>query len=245
MSEGAETLRVMTYNLHGCVGTDRRYDPTRTLEVIRQVDPAVLGMQEVRKGTGQSLEILDMIREMHPEYTVLFIRTLVDGRGEYGNALVSRYPLLDHIDIDLEEPLNPHAGGKQPEARRAIFGRLDTGGRPLWVVVTHLALEGGVRKRQAKILIDALRRHIDLESDGAIFMGDFNEWRWPNAFLRYLDRTFSKHAVRRTFPSRFPLLPLDRIWMTAGLTRHDIRAHRTALARRASDHLPLYLDCSF
>ena len=245
MSEGPMTLRVMTYNLHGCVGTDRRYDPARTLEVIGQVEPAVLGMQEVRKGTGNSHEILDLVRERYPEYAVLFIRTLVDERGEYGNALVSRYPLLEHIDIDLEEPWDPRAGEKRPEARRAIFGRLEAGGRSLWVVVTHLALEGVVRKRQAEILIDAVRRHIDLTTDTAIFMGDFNEWRRPNAFLRRLDRTFSKHAVRRTFPSRLPLLALDRIWMTGDLIRHDIRAHRTTLSRRASDHLPLYLDCSF
>ena len=237
--------RIMTYNLHGCVGTDRRYDPARNFELIRRIDPAILGMQEVRKGTGRPAEILDLIREGYPRHTVLFLRTLVDGRGEYGNALVSRYPLLDHLDIDLEEPWDPQAGRTRPEARRAIFGRLDTGGRPLWVVVTHLALEGGVRKRQAEILIDAVRRHIDLEAEPAVFMGDFNEWRRPNAFLRLLDRTFSKHVARRTFPSCFPLLALDRIWMTRHLIRHDIQVYRSALARRASDHLPLYLDCSF
>jgi endonuclease/exonuclease/phosphatase family metal-dependent hydrolase len=237
---------VMTYNLHGCVGTDNRYDPERSLAVIQEVRPAVLGLQEVRR--NRTKDFIQLVQRNMPDHHVLFLKTLTDTGGEYGNALVSRYPVLDHIDISLDSPgavsaaLQPDDGrqtGRTAETRRAIFARLDVEGTPLWVIVTHLGVERWARRKHAQKLVSSIHGNMDLESEPAVLMGDINEWRWPNPFLRLLDRTFSRHNVRRTFPSRFPLLPLDRVWMTRHLQRKDTWAHRSRLSRRASDHLPL------
>jgi len=234
----------MTYNLHGCVGTDGRYDPGRILEVIRETQPDILGMQELRSNTGSDTELLDLLRRAYPEYHLVFGKTLKDSRGDFGNALLSRYPLTEYLDVDLEESAGYSGRMIRPEARRAIFARLDLGTEQLWVVVTHLDLRKRVRKGQGRLLVEAIRRHTRPSQEAVIFMGDLNEWRLLNPFLRSLDQLFSKHLARRSFPSRFPLLPLDRIWMSGKLRRHAVRAHRSRLSRRASDHLPLYADVS-
>ena len=238
-------MRVMTYNLHGCVGTDGRYDPERILEVIRETGPDILGMQEVRSNTGTGTELLELLRRAYPDYHLIFGKTLKDSRGDFGNALFSRYPLVECLDVDLEESAGYPGRMIRPEARRAIFARVDLGGEQLWVVVTHLDLRKRVRKGQGRLLVQAIRRYTRPSKDAVVFMGDLNEWRLLNPFLRSLDRLFSKHVAKRSFPSRFPLLPLDRIWMSGKLRRQETRAHRSRLARRASDHLPLYVDLSF
>jgi len=234
--------RVMSYNLHSCVGTDRRYDPERVLRVIDEVNPTILGLQEVRANTPHTAEILELIQQEYPDYHSLFVQTFADDKGAFGNALVTPYPITEHLNVDLR-PENAAAwSARSAEARRAVFAKLDIAGRPLWVIVTHLGVEWGVRKQQARTLLGAINRRIDLETEATVFMGDFNEWIPPNAFVRSIDRTFSKHVARRTFPSYAPLLPLDRIWMTAHLRGIHTWAHRSPLARRASDHLPLCLE---
>ncbi|HKK48116.1 MAG TPA: endonuclease/exonuclease/phosphatase family protein [Alkalispirochaeta sp.] len=234
--------RVMTYNIHGAVGTDGIYDPGRIVRVIREVNPSILGIQEVWHITGDHQGVLDALRERLPGYEILFLKTLSDERGSYGNALVTRHPVLDHVDLSLGSG-GVERNGRRAEARRAIFARLDVEGTPIWVIVTHLAVEGWARSTQAEILLDAIDTYTGHGREPVIFMGDLNEWRLPNALLRKLDRTFSKHAMRRTFPARFPVIPLDRIWLSGQLTRNRVWTHRTHPSRRASDHVPLCLEC--
>lgn len=239
---GNRTQTVMSYNLHSCVGTDRRYDPERVLQVIDEVKPAILGMQEVRRNTPHTTEILQLIHEQYPDSHQLFAQTFADDKGEFGNALVTPYPVSEHVDIDLRPENTGARRARNAEARRAVFARLDISGRPLWVIVTHLGVEWGVRKQQAQFLLEAISHYINLDSEATVFMGDFNEWTPPNAFVRKMDRIFSKHVARRSFPSCVPLLPLDRIWMNSHVSGIHTWAHRSPLARRASDHLPLCLE---
>ncbi|MFO8043633.1 MAG: endonuclease/exonuclease/phosphatase family protein [Alkalispirochaeta sp.] len=234
--------RIMSYNIHGAVGSDGVYAPDRIGRVIREVAPSILGVQEVRRNEGDQRGVVEVIQEMVPDHQVLFLKTLTDEQGSYGNALVTRHELLDHVDLSLDSR-GSERNGRRVEARRAIFARLNVEGVPIWVIVTHLAVEGWARSTQAEILLDAINTYTDHRREPVIFMGDLNEWRMPNAFLRRLDRTFSKHAARRTFPARFPIIPLDRIWLSGRVRRDRVWAHRSHTARRASDHLPLCLEC--
>lgn len=238
----AQELRVMTYNLHGCIGRDRRYDPGRIVAVIREADPDILGMQEVRRNTDEELELFDLLAEEYPDRYTLFHPSLRDSRGDYGNALVSRFPIQEQRIIDLDDPEADYPKGR-PEARHAILARLEHDTGPLEVLVTHLALERGLRRYQGEKLIDIVREFSAGSDDPMFFMGDFNEWRLSSAFLKELDKLFSRHIARRSFPSRFPLLSLDKIWTTPNVEPLRIWAHRSRLSRRASDHLPLWLDC--
>jgi endonuclease/exonuclease/phosphatase family metal-dependent hydrolase len=232
----------MTYNIHGGVGTDGAYDPRRIGRVIREVSPSILGVQEVRRHAGERHGVIEALQEELPRHRVLFLKTLTDEQGSYGNALVTRHEVLEHVDLSLDAPTGP-SNDRRAEARRAIFAKLDIGGIATWVIVTHLAVEGWARSAQAEILLTAIDTYTDHRREPVIFMGDLNEWRVPNAFLRRLDRTFSKHVARRTFPSRFPIVPLDRIWLSAPIRRERVWAHRSHLSRRASDHLPLCVEC--
>ncbi len=236
-------MRIMTYNVHGCVGTDGVYDAQRILEVVRDVDPDVLGLQEVRLPGGSVPDILELLETGFPGYSILFGRTLEDERGAYGNALVSRYPIQRHTDLSLEIGASFDTRRTKVEDRRAIIASVTLpDNTPLTVIVTHLGLERWARKKQAETLIAGIDAAVDVATDAAVFLGDFNEWFFADRFLRRVDRHFSKHVVRRTFPSRFPILPLDRIWISAGLQRTETRVHRRWPARVASDHLPLYVE---
>lgn len=233
----------MTYNTHGCVGTDGRYDPGRIVDVVQQMSPDLLGLQEVRLPQDSGPHLLSRLQTTLPDYSIVFGETLADERGAYGNALLSRYPVGEFTDLSLE--IDPSYDTRKPlvEDRRAIIARLSVpDGNPFTIIVTHLGLERWARKQQAERLITAIDQAVDVTTEHAAFLGDFNEWFFADRFLRRVDRHFSKHAARRTFPSRFPILPLDRIWITRRLRRVATWAPRDWPARVASDHLPLCVD---
>ena len=92
-------LRVLSYNIHKCIGgVDRRYDPTRVVEVIHRLDPDVVMLQEVDDGVPRSnhdrqVDVLGEQLGMH--YRTWFPNVEVRGGGHYGNAILSRYPILE------------------------------------------------------------------------------------------------------------------------------------------------------
>ncbi|MFP4510791.1 MAG: endonuclease/exonuclease/phosphatase family protein [Spirochaetaceae bacterium] len=236
-------MRVATYNIHGCVGTDGCYDVTRIVRVVEGINPDIIGLQEVRRNTSSGHDIVEQLARAFPAHSILFSKTLEDRRGAYGNALVSRFPIIDYRDLNLEISRSLFPKHRVSENRRAVIARVSQpDDSECTVVVTHLGLERWARKIQAERLITAIKDAVDLRTETAIFLGDFNEWFFADRFLRHVDRQFSKHVVRRTFPSRFPILPLDRIWITARLRRTATWVYRGWPARVASDHLPLCVD---
>ena len=115
---------------------------------------------------------------------------------------------------------------------------LDVGeGGPLRVFATHLGL-GRIERRfqtmQLAKLIDAMD-----PKQPCLILGDMNEWFGSSRHLRWLDRRLGPSGRACTFPSRYPLFKLDRVWIRPREALLDVTAHDTPLARRASDHLPL------
>ena len=117
----------------------------------------------------------------------------------------------------------------------------DTGTVALRCLATHLGLSAAERRRQ----IAAILTHLG-EAESAtsariplILMGDFNEW-WPrNGRLALLNRRLHAAPALASFPSRWPLLALDRLWYSSALERIETEVVRTKATRAASDHLPL------
>ena len=107
----------------------------------------------------------------------------------------------------------------------------------LRVVATHLGLSPEERRVQWDRLLDTLAPASDF--DLSVLLGDFNEWWAPKRLLHRLHRCFGRTRSVRTFPSPAPVLALDRIWVRPAEALVEVRAHRSPLARRASDHLPL------
>jgi endonuclease/exonuclease/phosphatase family metal-dependent hydrolase len=233
MTDGAatKTYRAATYNIHGCVGTDGRHCPQRVADVINEIDADVVALQEVstREYEGRTTEHLQWLAE-RTGHLAIAGPTLTRGAGPFGNAILTRHPPLRVTRHDLSVP------GFEP--RGALDVNLDVDGLEVRLVATHLGLRARERQRQVALLLDA----IEHRAHPVILLGDFNEWFPKTAVGRRLSK-LGEWSHPRTFPSFFPILALDRIWaFPLGLLERPPRAHRSKLARSASDHLPLVAD---
>lgn len=228
-------LSVVSWNVHSCIGTDGRLEPARVAEVLRGLEADLVGLQEVdsrhdHPSDRDQLPYLARQLGMH----AIAGPNLRDGRGELGNGLLAHVPPSSHERVDLS------VAGSEP--RGAIDARFSlASGFRLRVLVTHLGLTGAVRAVQ----VAALRAHIEAgpACDAMLLMGDLNEWR-PRVFSgpSLLPDLFSVGSRARTFPSRLPVLPLDRILAWPRPRHLEVHAVRTRPARIASDHLPLRAD---
>lgn len=228
---GGRPLVVATYNIHTCVGVDRRYDPDRTAAVLRELGADIIGLQEVdaRHRLSRHLNQWDYFAAATGLHAIAG-PNVSDHRGRFGNALLTRFPvrLLQHINLSV--------GSYEP--RGAIDAEVLADGRKLRVVVTHLGLHASERRQQIARLLDALAQN-PVEADAMIIMGDLNEWRGRRGGIPALDRRLGRAPAPRTFPSWLPVLPLDRIYAGGGVNLTAMAVHRSPLARLASDHLPL------
>jgi endonuclease/exonuclease/phosphatase family metal-dependent hydrolase len=129
------------------------------------------------------------------------------------------------------------------EPRGAIDVDLTCGGVPLRILAVHLGLGPGERREQVRRLLRALTD--EREDMPTVLVGDINEWLLWGRPLRWLHDHFGRTHGPATFPAWLPVLALDRIWIKPPGVPIRIRAHRSALARIASDHLPLYAQIGF
>lgn len=219
-------MRIATYNIHGCVGRDRRLDPHRTAEVLTELEADVIALQELRSPYG-ALRTLDFLAGQ----TGMFATegpTMQMEDASYGNALLSRTKPVETQGVDLSIP------GREP--RGALDVRLLAHGRRLRVVATHLGLRPAERRQQVRRLLDHLA---STRNEALVLMGDLNEWFLWGRPLRWLHAVFSQTPGPATFPAARPLFALDRLWVRPRRLLSSIEVHRSAAARIASDHLPL------
>jgi endonuclease/exonuclease/phosphatase family metal-dependent hydrolase len=220
-------LRLGSWNIHMGIGVDGRRDLGRTAQVIREMETDVLGLQEVDNHVANGADDIEQLQAMTGLQAVSG-PTMAKVTGDYGNALLTRLPVLDverrDISVHSREP------------RGILIVHLDWQGERVQVAVTHLGLRPGERRSQVRQLIGHLagRSGIPL-----ILLGDFNEWLFWGRPLRWLRRHFGAFHSPATFPSRWPLLSLDHILADPAARLRPASPHRTPLSRVASDHLPL------
>lgn len=226
------TLRIASYNVHRAIGGDGRHSPARILEVLREIDADVVALQEVEARDGGA----DMLEWLGRECGMRSIpgTTLVRHDGHFGNGVLTRLPVERVVHCDLSWR------GREPRA--AIALDLHHGDSPLRFVATHLGLRPAERRDQVTRL---LKLFTDLPYDRAVLVGDLNEWFLWGRPLRRLHRYFSETPALPTFPSRLPVLALDRVWTHPRAMLRSLAVHRSALARVASDHLPLVATCEW
>ena len=227
-------LRVATYNIHGCVGLDWRYDPERIAAVLREINADIVCLQEVaaRGSCGPNGDQAAYLAEATGRNVIIGVAAR--GRGRFANAILTRFTPLATRAIDLAVP------GYEP--RGAIDVDLTVGDRILRVMATHFGLHAGERRLQANRLIAALGEPAKTNGPvphAVVLVGDLNEWRGRAGGVRALDQCLGPSATPRTFPSWMPVLPLDRIYAFGPATLSDVHVYRSPLARLASDHLPL------
>jgi endonuclease/exonuclease/phosphatase family metal-dependent hydrolase len=211
------------------VGLDGLHHPERVARVIKELRVDILGLQEVALSTV-SLEGMHQIEYLARSsgLNVLAGPTVLKGHRRFGNALLTRFDICAARQIDLSLP------GRSP--RGALDVDLNCYGRTVRVIVTHLGLGPAERKRQVTSLLKIIS---DKHHRPTILLGDMNEWIPRAHSLRELRASFNKSPSLRTFPSRLPVLPLDRIfvWPHDAFVRSKV--HMSSLARVASDHLPI------
>lgn len=228
----SEVVRVASYNIHGCVGRDRRRDVPRIARVLREIDADVIGLQEVESRHGRS--DLDQAERLAEALGMACIEgpLLRAQRGWYGNALLTRLSVRSIRRVVFEKY------GR--ERRGVVVCDLLAGDAICWrVLTTHLDLHSRHRRRQLDALLDELMPH---RHRPMVLMGDFNEWAPFSRALATLRRHAELPPAPPTFPSWLPILRLDRIAHSACRLQHAVRSHATPLSRRASDHLPIFAD---
>ena len=246
MSElAAPTLRVATYNVHGCVGMDGQRSETRIAEVIAESRADLAGLQELdlsrrrSGGVDQSAMIAGKLgwhRYFHP--------AMRSGDEHYGDAIVSRYPLTLHRAAELPGLAPSYCR----EKRGAIAMDAETPLGSVRIVNTHFGLGWSERLPQAKYLVSADWLDADRPDLPFIFLGDLNclpgsrPYRALSRHLRDVRRLVHPFRLFRTFPTFLPLLAVDHIFINGRLRPLSMNIHRSPLARLASDHFPLIAE---
>jgi endonuclease/exonuclease/phosphatase family metal-dependent hydrolase len=231
-------IRVATYNIHRGRGMDRRVRLERITAVLATIDPDVVALQEVigpgLSGTGQA-EALGAGLGMG--WVMAATREL--RRHQFGNVVLSRYPIRDHTQIDLS--------WKTCEPRCAQRVAVDLGAAGvLNVYNAHLGTALLERRYQAPRLSEWI--HDRRVTGPRIVLGDFNEWGrglvadvLAEGGLNSID-LYPHLRRRRTYPGFFPVLHLDHIYFSGQVEIRRVELPRTRLALVASDHLPLVAD---
>ena len=245
-------VRLVTFNIRHGVGDDDRLDLPRLAKVLQGVDADVICLQEVDRHYGERSEDVDqpLLLSRALDMQLAWGPAIEKPRGggkpdqEYGNALLSRLPILI-------SDVHPLPGGGEP--RSALRTMLELDGGTLWVTATHLTTDSA-DERAAQVAALA-----DLHTGGmaaGVLVGDFNARpdapelaalrerftdAWDAAPARE-DRAgwrFWHRDAGGTHPAHAPNRRIDQVWLSDGVT---VTAAQVADAAGASDHLPFVVD---
>lgn len=238
-------LRIMSYNVHGCKGMDGRVSTERIARVIARYDPDIVALQELDAGRSRSsgvnqVEIiakkLGMSFQFHPARR--------HQQEEYGNAILSRYPM----EMIKKDSLPKLWNKTFLEPRGAIWVYVLYQGARINVINTHLSLWSKERRLQMNTLLSGdWMRHPDC-SGPIILCGDLN--MAPNSVVykeimkKFNDSQLmlSGHKPIKTWFSGYPFRRIDHVFLSAEFNVQSIEGSHTTLDRMASDHLPVTVD---
>ncbi len=237
-------VRAISYNIHKCVGgLDRRYDPYRVADTITHYEPDFVLMQEVEQKSRKSNydsqvnKLGELLGLRHRSY---FINVRKRRGSEYGNAILSRFPLTETSNIDLTIRMKKARSVLHARFRVRVGKRAS---RTVHVFNLHLGLSGVERKIQLRRFLDS-HPFANLDHRTPILVaGDFNDV-WGTLGRKLLEPAgFSgmSHPIR-TFPAYAPVRALDSIYVRGNIRIARVQASRLMIAKYASDHLPLIAD---
>jgi endonuclease/exonuclease/phosphatase family metal-dependent hydrolase len=246
MNTSPDTLRVVTYNIHKGVqgvGMGRRLEIHNLGHAVEQFDADIVCLQEVRKShRGEASHFtrwpdLPQADFLAPEgYEAVYRTNAVTRHGEHGNALLSRWPILNHQHEDVSD--------HRFEQRGLLHVELTAHDRQVHVVVAHFGLIPASRSRQAEQVCRFIAREVPPDMP-LLVAGDFNDWG------SRVDRVFHaaglvafKSPSAATYPSRMPLVQLDCVY-ARGLRPLRVEVPRGPIWGRMSDHLPLIAEFGF
>ncbi|MES2338536.1 MAG: endonuclease/exonuclease/phosphatase family protein [Pseudomonadota bacterium] len=224
-------ITVASYNMRKAIGTDRRRDPMRVLDVLREIDADVIALQEADRRFGTRAGVISPhLLDEHSPWKALPVGIRTQSMGWHGNALLVR---KDAVVSDCEAIHLPTL-----EPRGAVMADVRVNGTPLRVVGMHLDLSGLWRRRQAH----AIMAHVAASATRypTVMMGDLNEWSRQAGCLRDFCRVYTSADTGPSFHARRPVARLDRILVSREWRIVACGVHASTAARTASDHLPIW-----
>jgi endonuclease/exonuclease/phosphatase family metal-dependent hydrolase len=240
------SIRVLTLNTHKGFGIfNLGFVLHRLRTAIREVAADIVFLQEVQgTHTRHSSRVAAwpsaphyefLADEIWPEFA--YGRNAVYPSGHHGNALLSKYPIVEWQNHDVSV--------RGEEQRGLLHCSLHIPGRDslMHAICVHLGLKEPDRRRQLDRLCEVVKDEIPAEAP-LLVAGDFNDWR--NRAHRTLRRCAGLVEVfveangraAKTFPARLPLLQLDRIYVRNTLAYQPLKLPHRPWAS-LSDHAPL------
>ncbi len=239
------SIRVMTYNVHSCIGMDGKVSPARIARVIAQYEPDIVALQELDVGRSKTNHIDQAHRIAHYLQMEFHFHAAMQVEEEhYGDAILTHLPMRL-----LKSALLPGLDGKPwLEPRGALWVAIDAYGTEIQMINTHLGLHKKERAAQVQNLLGSdWLGHPNMQPP-VILCGDFNatpysrEWRKLHERLPDAQVTLVNHRPKNTFFSRMPGARIDHVFVDNSLEIVGIETPSTELVRLASDHLPLIVD---
>lgn len=236
-------LRLATYNIHKGVqglGLARRLEIHNLVHAVEQFDADVVCLQEVRRHNRKMERHftrwpdLDQAGYLSPEgYEAVYRTNAVTRHGEHGNALLSRWPVIDVRHSDVSD--------HRFEQRGLLHVQLLVEGVDLHVIVVHFGLIHASRERQVQRLGQYIERDVPVSAP-LVVAGDFNDWgeQLHKPMARIGLKTFDDLRLP-TYPARLPLLQMDRVY-ARGLRPVSAHVPHGKAWRSMSDHLPLIVE---
>ena len=235
-------IKILTLNIHKGLDWKSKVPTVVQLKkLLIELDADIIFLQEVAGKHSKNSEKYDNWIEDQFEYlchdlwphSIYSHHALFDGR-HHGNVILSRYEILESKVIDIS--LNPR------EQRALLFAKVNTGQSIINCLCVHLNLLHKDRMKQYELIENFINSKAT-EEDKFILAGDFNDWsQKASLFLNLNEGYKNKHKkYAKTFPAPFPLLKLDRIYLSGLRTLHaEVLSHKNW--KSISDHLPIYLE---
>jgi endonuclease/exonuclease/phosphatase family metal-dependent hydrolase len=220
-------IRILTYNIHGARGVDGKQDYKRIGKFLsdQKIQIALLQEFDSRNRTPNQ-DLLDLQGDHFP--FLAKAPTLTDHQGWYGNVVLSVFPIVKETIVDIS------ALGREPRNILEVF--VETSEGLLHVVNTHKGLKSLERHHQMTKLNDLLSRKSEVP---LIVGGDINQWHAYSEALQKLNQALHPLTAGPTFPTRFPLFHLDRLWCRPKSLVQFSKVCKTRETKVFSDHYPV------
>lgn len=241
-------FRIVTYNVHRCLGVDGKLSPERIAAVITETGADIVALQEldVRRARSGGVDQAEAIARELGMGNVHFHPALKVMEEEYGDAIITALP--SRVIKAGALPGLAHRPGIEP--RGAIWTRIEIEGAPVDVVNTHFGLRRRERQAQARALLGSGWLGQAEPDVPLVLAGDFNSFPRGTVCGMFRQQFRDAHQLgspkrrrpRRTFPSGFPVFRIDHIFVSSQISVGSVDTYRSVKSRAASDHLPLVAD---
>lgn len=228
-------LRVVTYNFHKGKNIWGKKFPLDQLKLFLENEDfdigcfqEILGSHNFDNATIHQIESLADKR--WPQYS--FAKNSIVDNYEHGNCIISKYPIIDEVILNISV--------NKLEKRSALLALIDLGPTKINILCTHLNLLKKDRLKQVHLILNFLKTKKN--NYPLILAGDLNDWDGKISDILIKDGGFTQKIggnFLKTFPSLYPILPLDRI-LYKDIKMLSLSVGTTQRYNLFSDHLPLF-----